>query len=107
MKVDEFVKKLKEAKLTQTETAFFNVKVKRFDDGVIKIYKEEKCKYCKVVDYRAVEISFHKEHTLTIFEAGLLYALYILNKKPKDYANFHKCIAGKRFIENIKSIYVM
>lgn len=51
-----------------------------------------------------VRVLFHEPQKLTIFEAELLYDLYFLNRRPPDYANYHKCKAGKKFIANIKSI---
>lgn len=43
---------------------------------------------------------------LTIFQAGMFYCIFLMKKKPHDYAQYHKCVAGKRFIENIESITV-
>ena len=72
-----------------------------------RIYTEStKCKHCGHTAYDLpLVVFFHspQEH-LTIFEANLLFMVFRLNKKPLDYAQYHKCIAGKRFIENISEV---
>jgi len=34
----------------------------------------------------------------------LLYSLFAEKRLIRDYANYHKCVAGKEFIENIKEV---
>jgi hypothetical protein len=51
-------------------------------------------------------VKFKEEHPLTIFEAALLYCAS-RGWKPADYAQFHKCEAGARFIDNIQSITLL
>lgn len=53
---------------------------------------------------KGLVVYFTKPHQLTIFEAELLFDLIVLRMKPRDYASYHKCKAGERFIENIKKI---
>jgi hypothetical protein len=52
-----------------------------------------------------VNLKEPKEH-LTIFEVALLYNI-TKQKLPIDYANYHKCQAGKEFIDNIESITLL
>jgi len=114
MKIEEFIKKLRECKKSAvyTGTSKFKLKVKRISDGVT-IYEESNkiCRYCGTdlsKTLKGVEVLFFKEQKpLSIFQAYLLYMVYVLNKIPSDYANYHKCIAGKEFIENIKQIKVL
>jgi hypothetical protein len=53
---------------------------------------------------QSITVSFKEPHHMTIFEAELLFAVFYLKKKPVDFSSYHKCIAGKRFIENIEEI---
>lgn len=63
------------------------------------------CHKCNTKCPEYVKVTFKEpKHNLTVFEAGLLYYLFSRNKKPIDYAGYHTCVAGKRFIENIKGV---
>ena len=105
MEINDFVERLKNAKPTLKDTAFFNIKLKRNEDGTKQIiYSDYTCEHCGTHINRYVQVWFKKPHTLTVFEAGLLYALFVENEKPKDYAGYHNCIAGKEFINNIEKI---
>lgn len=107
MKIEDFISKLKECKFTPTHTGFFHVKlITNKEHTKQKIYNIEECSKCKRTTERGLTVEFFKPVHLTIFEAEMLYAIFCLNKKPMDYASFHKCIHGKEFIENIKSIEV-
>lgn len=107
MQIEEFVKKLKDTKGIAKDTALLKVKVMTNKEHTSqRIYSESKCSQCGHTTTIIVFILFSKEQKLSVFQAGLLFSLYVLNKKPNDYANYHKCIAGKEFIENIKSIEV-
>jgi|SRR3990172_11159596 len=52
----------------------------------------------------AVNKEVHIKHIdrLSLFEAGLIVALFGFKTIPNDYAGYHNCIAGKRFIENLE-----
>lgn len=52
-----------------------------------------------------IEVLFNspQEH-LSIFQAELLFFMYRENRKPFDYASYHKCEAGKKFINNILEV---
>lgn len=96
MKIDTFLSLLKKRQSNPLKTT-----------GTFKIrvinYANE---YFKIIDGEGVgvKVKFNTlpEH-LTIFEAGLLYCT-CKGIKPYDYAQYHKCEAGKRFIESIESI---
>jgi len=108
MKVEEFKLKLKGAKYGTRETGSFNLKSHCNQEmNEIRIYNdEERCHRCNTLKSRKITVIFFKPIHLTIFEAGLLFYLFAYNKIPKDYAQYHKCVAGKKFIENINLINV-
>jgi hypothetical protein len=119
MQIKEFEKKIKECKRTDRRVDSLKLKVIHYTDTnkweisemskdiperdkiILKKYninlQQEtinplKIKFKKPIDY------------LTVFEAGMLYFIFIKKQITYDYASYHKCIAGKRFIENIKEI---
>ena len=51
-----------------------------------------------------ITIIFKEGHKMSVLEAGLLFMLFAENKRPSDYGDYHSCIAGKRFIENIEKV---
>jgi len=59
------------------------------------------------VDNRTVVVEFLKPTKMTIFQAGMLYALYAHGKIVRDYGDYDKYPAGIKFIESIKSIEVI
>lgn len=66
-----------------------------------------KCKTCGhcTTKPRTLSITFYKPiESLTIFEVEMISQLYFHNKRVGDYAQWHKCIAGKEFIKNIDTI---
>lgn len=70
-----------------------------------KISTTKKCSCCGSERTKGVKIEFFKPiNHLTVFQATLLYLVFVENKIPIDYAKYHKCKAGKRFIENIKNV---
>jgi hypothetical protein len=50
-----------------------------------------------------VIVIFKNPKHITQFEAVLLYSFFT-GKRPRDYADYHKCIAGKKFFDTIDSI---
>jgi len=105
MEIEEFKRALSKTKSTANYTSFIDVKVKTNEEHTKQIiYTERVCSKCNRTLDKKVMVDFIKPHHLTIFEASLLYNMYVLKKKPYDYANFHECIAGKEFIENIKVV---
>lgn len=105
MKIIEFTERLETAKKSTKDTAQYDVYVQVSPDRLHqRIYKETVCSKCGHIDMKKVGIVFNKPHHLTIFEAGLLYALYCLDEIPRDYAQFHKCIHGHHFILDIGEV---
>lgn len=107
MQFEKFVEKVRQAGHLIEHTGFSGIKVTVNKEHTVYILKNEfVCKCCKTRILRKVMIEFHEPHQMTVFEADLMYFLYCLNKKPSDYAGYHNCIAGKKFIENIKAVGV-
>lgn len=108
MDYDSFVKKVKEAKKIQRETGGIctelRLQVDALDKRKKKIVKDFTCTHCGHREQQCVYVTFKEIHTMTIFETALLWLLFYRNELPHDYAGFHNCIAGKRFIENIEEI---
>lgn len=110
MSMEEFMKVMKKAKPALIQTGFnFKLKVKGSKDKLYKIlYTEGVCNCCgNKLNVRQLIVKFKTpiEH-FTIFQAELLYLLFIENKIPRDYCKYDQCIAGKEFIENIEVIGV-
>ena len=105
MKVEDFKTILKTLKRDNSEH-YLDVKVvKYYSLNRFKVYRDEKCPKCDKAISDSVTIDFFNpiEH-LTIFEAQMFYKIFVLNKKPYDYADFHKSPYGKEWIENIKNV---
>ena len=100
-----FMDKLKKSQYSSILTGYTNIKVRRTENPLVKIlYSEEKCTCCKrQLHEKQLIVKFKTEKRLTIFEADMLWMVLAEGKKPKDYADYHKCIAGREFIENIDS----
>lgn len=108
MKVNDFVTKLQSCKLTTKQTGSFYVKVKSNKSRTIQtIYRFDKCKTCGSTSEKGVFVKFGKSEHLTVFEAEMLFSIYILGKQPLDYGQYHKCQAGQDFINNIRRIEVV
>ena len=102
MKIEEWTKRLKECKASTYYANIPDLKVKYSRDKTFcEISLSEVCRLCKHDNSKTVFVQFFKPHQLTIFEAGLLYMVFAQNKRPADYANYHNCISGKEFVENI------
>lgn len=121
MEIEEFIKKLKSAKKSEKYSNNFRVVVVKYypnkdniqdSDLPVTKWKLEKkegeiCKYCKtdLSKDQNLYIEFYNPVTnLTIFECGMLFSLFRLNRIVADYAGYHNSQAGKEFIQNIKSI---
>lgn len=111
MLVQDFLRILKSAKGVYKESAQFcqefqviNIKDSmdyRFDT---KAHLCNKCGRSEPIK-RVLYFALNREpKRLTIFEAGLLYALFVKNETPKDYAQYHKCVAGIEFIEALEVV---
>lgn len=105
MDVNEYIDHIKQAKPSQIQTGFFHIKCQSNPEHTLYIlYRENHCKHCGITTNQKLGIMLKQSHHLTIFEAEMLFAIFCLKKKPADYSSYHKCIAGKRFIENIKEV---
>ncbi len=104
MEITEFTEKLKECKKGK-ETAFIDFKCRQIHPTIFKLISAKKCKLCGSISRKILTVEFYEPiENLTVFQAGLLFSVFAENRKPLDYANYHKCIAGKEFIKNIKSV---
>lgn len=114
MIINDFLYFLQQCKPSQKTTGgFLGVKLYRYIKNTCKIIlkKEEVCPRCHTDLSKqeiGIEVIFEKSmESLTIFQAEMLFMVFAMKQKPYDYASYHKCIAGKKFIENIKSIRVL
>lgn len=106
MEIKEWIKVLKGKKVSLNQDRIKNLECFVSPDRTAVTLKQtNECFHCKNKTEIEVNVCFFKpqEH-LTIFEAETLFYLFGLNKKPREYAGYHNCIAGKRFIENIKEV---
>jgi len=105
MKIEDFKEILRKTKGIQQH--YVDVSIVYYKDlNRKKIYAIKTCSKCKQSIRKSITVDFFttNEH-LTVFQAQLLYCVFVLNKKPFDYANYHKG-RGKEFIENIKNVMV-
>jgi len=107
MKIKEFVDRVRKARRSAgySGTIATNLSVSSSQDlKEMRIKRVKKCRLCKHEETEMVTVRFYQPHRLTIFETALLFSLFAENRIPVDYAGFHKCIAGKRFIENLREV---
>lgn len=104
----EIVKSCKYAGVQYHSLVDKHCKVTTSPDKTIKcLYKVSRVEHQvgEVIEIRSgVRVTFAEPTNLTIFEHSLLHATLLLGKRGCDYAKYHECVAGKRFINNIKSI---
>lgn len=104
MEIKKFLDKYKSCKKGTKFSQQFNFKVYRKDNSV-RLSNVDKCSKCGNVAFKDLIVEFNKpQEFISVFCVGMLWYLYIENKIVLDYGGFHKCIAGKRFIENIKRV---
>lgn len=117
MELSQFLLKLKECKKSQIMTGSsdrigeLRVTV-NLDRTIFHIEKKQEKKICSKCgcdltksENNSITIIFNKpQMNLTIFQTYMLYMIFRLKLIPYDYASYHKCIAGQRFIENIGSV---
>jgi hypothetical protein len=106
MRVEDFVAIIKVCKRTSKDSDWFPVKVRGNKERTIQeVFTEKNCKCCKNnLEVKRVLVIFKSGVHLTTFEAGLLYQLFVLKQVPYDYADYHKCVVGLKFIENIDKV---
>jgi len=104
MKINKFISKIKQTKFSVIETAQLNLKIcVNKDRTQTEISGVET--YYKRLEGKQIIIQWETpQNNLSVFQAGLLFMLFALKKKPNDYAAYHKCIAGVEFISNIKNV---
>lgn len=114
MKVEYFKSLLNQCKHSLRRVGHLNLKCKTWDNHkawFIVSSEEQKCKTCGHItqsNSEGVYLYFKKpKDYLTIFEADLIYMMFVLKIIPLDYAGWHECQSGKDFIENIDSIQYM
>jgi len=110
MKYDEFVLKVKDAKRSEHDTAYFNqncVFSSNSEHTRQLITKTVMCYHGVIRKTILIELVFIRGVYLTVFQAGLLYALFVLNRLPLDYAQYHKCVSGQKFINSLVSVKVL
>lgn len=107
MSMDKFLEFVNKAKPSNSQTGYdFDLKVTSYDGGLTKeISSEKKCNCCgNSLAKKILIVKFKKIMSLKIFQAEVLFLLFIEGKIPRDYCKYHDCVAGKEFIENIQSI---
>lgn len=105
MEMKDWLKALRKCKRVQIHTANSNIKVYRYQNGkLILLRSNKKCKCCGNTQTDSVIVSFNKPTKLTIFQANTLFLMFAKQEKPVDYAEYHKCPAGKEFIESIVEV---
>lgn len=113
MKIETFEQILKGCNKSLRMANVYNLVVgrERGDDKniVIRVKPEQKkCRTCGTDLTKNLSsklyVSFNKpQKRLTVFEASMLWMVLKQKLVAYDYASYHKCIAGQRLIENIKT----
>lgn len=120
MEIEQFLSKLKECKKSNIQTGYSNrigdlkiiVNLNRTIFHICKKQTKNVCSKCgcnlNKSENNEIIVIFNKQQkkNLTVFETYLLFMMYKFKLIPYNYANWHKCIAGKEFIENIKEVQV-
>ena len=105
MEIKDWIKIVYSTMKLPIYTGGLNVRVKCNQEHTkFILFTEKVCEKCKQVMKQKVGVEFYNEAKLSVFEAELLYALFCLKRVPRDYAGYHKCPAGKCFVENIKEV---
>ena len=122
MEINDWLKIIKRCQKSDYKTGSMKIKIVVNPEKIIfQISKKIEEKFCKCCgadltqkDNNSLIIEFSEKPnintglygSLSVFQSNLLYMLFRNNKIPYDYAKYHECVAGKRFIENIKEIEV-
>jgi hypothetical protein len=121
MQIEKFLEKLKSCKASGVQTGGMPLRILVNPERTrFQLFKKEEQKICSKCgtdltkrEKDALIIEFYEapnkgfnglEGSLSFFEAEMLFMVWRLGKCPVDYASWHKSLAGKRFIENIKEI---
>ena len=111
MKLSNFEKIIKSCKKTNTHTGTTATKLKVMVNPERTHYRMVATQNCgsklrknlTLTSSVVVELKEPIAH-LTVFQVATLYMVMAEQKLPVDYANYHKTIAGKRFINNIRAL---
>lgn len=106
MKLEEFKKYLKSVKKSSKDTGTISNNIKLNRDPQYTSYRlseKQTCPCCSCTKEKTLFVEFYRPKRLTIVEAGMLFSIFCLNKKPSD---FHESKADMEFIENIKKVEV-
>lgn len=111
MEIQQFINRVKACQKKDSYSIAKNLKVYRYSDAEIEIREEKEQKICSKCgndlskNPRSIKVLFNNSNeNLTIFQVEILFDIFVYNRIPLDYANYHKCEAGRKFIENIKEI---
>lgn len=117
MKIEGFIKLLGKCHKSGTQTGYSDrigdlkvtVNPERTIFTINKTPVEKVCKHCgadlTTNEHLSLKVEFNAtQEPLSVFQAYLLWMMFKTKQIPYDYASYHKCIAGKRFIENIKEV---
>lgn len=92
MEMKDFLEKLKECR------GYKNIDASKLE----AYYKGDKVRLVYFGRIPAVvDVQFTTARPLSVFEAKLLVALYGFGRRLPNYANYHKCVGGQKFIKNI------
>ena len=109
MNLEDYLKIYKQAKRTGEYSGPVACKLKVYtmdNKREWQIVRQSKCQLCEHESEQRVSIGFKEPHSMTIFEVAHVFLLWSKGQILTDYANFHKCGTGKKFIENIKGVEV-
>lgn len=111
MNVEEWARKVKECKKSQRFSGdlFFKPKIARSaeDERNVTLIVEDDCSKCRHRSTSFVVLKFKVPHKFTVFEVGVLVAVFVRKQEPADYARFHKVPAGEEFVRNLESVEVL
>lgn len=109
MKIDAFkssIKGLKKGGYTSDVCRSLTI-TRIVDTEKLRLQRKDECSKCNHVHTDVLYVDFVEHKRLTIFEAGMLFSVFVDKKLPVDYGAFHECVAGQRFIKNIKDMEVL
>ncbi|MFC1755466.1 hypothetical protein ACFL96_19095 [Thermoproteota archaeon] len=107
MDLNNFLLKLRKAKRHPRLTGQYDIQCLVNGNRTRWVLRQdETCPTCGHTIKKQAIVNFNKPTHMSLFQSGLLYALFCENKIPRDYSVYHECIAGLEFIESIKSIEV-
>ena len=105
MEIDKFVELINESSPSYKFQE--GLRCMNYSGILLNLWLDKRCVRCgNECNTARLYIQFKQPQKLTVFEAQLIYSLFVLKRRPYDYAQYHKCEAGKKFIENIENYEV-